>query len=189
VTIRRAWGFTLLEVLAGLVVLGLIILLLTHSVDFALGSWQRQAFELTTHGELEPADRTLRRLIEQTDPGDPGWPPVFEGHAHTMLFATEMPDVPAGEAVMSLRTDEAHQLVLTWRSRLARPAVEHRLVLLEGVERLDIGYWQPENGVWLDSWSLHSLPALVRLRVVFQPGDRRHMPDLIAAPMRARPYG
>jgi prepilin-type N-terminal cleavage/methylation domain-containing protein len=186
---RRASGFTLLEVLAGLVVLGLIIVLLTHSVDFALGSWQRQAFELTTHDELEPIDRALRRLIEQTDPGDPGWPPVFEGRAHTMLLATEMPDVPAGEAVAALGTNEAHQLVLTWRSRLVRPAVQHSTVLLEGVERLDIGYWQPEANVWLDSWSLHNLPALVRFRVVFQHGDPRRMPDLIAAPMRARPYG
>ena len=182
-------GFTLLEVLAALIVLGLIIILLAHSVDFALGSWQRQAIELTTHDELEPVDRTLRRLIEQMDPGDPGWPPVFEGHTHSLLFATQMPDVPAGEAEVLLATDGAHRLVLTWRSRLERPAVQHKSVLLDGVERLDIQYWHLETGAWLDDWSLHSLPALVRVGVVFRHGDNRHMPDLIAAPIRARPNG
>jgi general secretion pathway protein J len=189
VTSGGARGFTLLEVLAALVVLGLILILLSHSVDFALGSWQRQASALTTHDEVEPVDRTLRRLIEQMDPGDPGWPPVFEGHAHTLLFATVLPDVPAGEAEVALGTDTAHRLVLNWRSRLARPAAQHSSVLLEGVDRLDIQYWQPEASVWLDSWPLHYLPAMVRLHVVFQPGDRRRLPDLIAAPMRARPYG
>lgn len=186
-TSRRAAGFTLLEVVAALVVIGLIIVLLGHGVDFALGSWQRQASELTAHNELEPVDRALRRLIEQMDPGDPGWPPVFEGRAHSLLFVTQMPDVPAGEAEVVLGTDGAHRLLLTWRSRLAWPAVQHESVLLESVERLDVQYWQPEAGVWLDSWSLHSLPALVRLRVVFRHGDSRQMPSLIAGPMLARP--
>jgi general secretion pathway protein J len=187
VTQTRATGFTLLEVLAALVVIGLIVILLAHSVDFAVGSWQRQASELTAHNELEPVDRALRRLIEQMDPGDPGWPAVFECGAHSLLFATQLPDVPAGEAEVALGTDGAHRLVLTWRSRLEWPAVQHESVLLEGVERLDIQYWQPEAGVWLDNWSLHNLPALVRLRVVFRNGDRRQMPSLIAGPMRARP--
>lgn len=188
-TTIRARGFTLLEVLAALVVLGLIIILLAHSVDFALGSWKRLATELTAHDELEPVDRAVRRLIEQMDPGDPGWPPVFEGRAHSLLFATQMPDVPAGEAEVVLGTDGGHRLVLTWHSRLEWPAVQHESVLLEGVERLDVQYLQPENSVWLDSWSLHSLPALVRVRVVFRQGDPRQLPLLIAAPMRARRRG
>lgn len=185
----RATGFTLLEVLAALVVLGLIFILLSHSVDFALGSWQRQTLALKTHDDMEPVDRALRRLIEQMDPGDAGWPPVFEGRAHDLLFATEMPDVPAGEAEVTLGTDRAHRLVLTWRSRLEQPAAWHSSVLLDGVERLDIRYWQPGTGVWLDNWPFHNLPALVRVRVFFRSGDPRQMPDLIAAPMRARPYG
>jgi general secretion pathway protein J len=189
VTPSRAAGFTLLEVMTALVVVSLIIALLAHSVDFVLGAWQWQGIALTAHDEMEPIDRTLRRLIEQTDPGDPGWPPVFEGGAHRLLFATEMPDVLAGEAEVALGVDRSHQLMLLWHSRLARPEVQHSAVLLEGVERLDIQYWEPETSTWLNTWSLHSLPALVRLRVVFPRGDPRHLPDVIAAPMRARQYG
>src|SRR6202012_4375670 len=123
VTKRRPTGFTLLEVLATLVVLGLIIVLLSHSVDFALGSWQRQAVELKTHDETEPVDRALPRLIERMDPGDAGWPPVLEGRAPALRFATEMPDVPAGEAEVTVGTDRSHRLVLTWRSRLEQAPV------------------------------------------------------------------
>ena len=188
-TPHRAAGFTLLEVLATLVVFGLILVLLSHSVDFALGAWQRQALELKTYYETEPVDRALRRLIEQMDPGDAGWPPVFDGRAPPLLFATEMPRVPAGEAEAALGTDRAHRLVLTWRSGIEQPAVQHSSVLPDGVERLDLQYWQPGTSVWLDSWPFHNLPALVRVRVFFLPGDPRRMPDLIAAPMRARPYG
>jgi general secretion pathway protein J len=186
-TRRHSAGFTLLEIMTALLVLGLTVTLLAHGLDFALGFWQRQTQTLTTHGELEPVDRALRRLIERMDPGDPGWPPLFEGRAHTLLFATELPQVPAGEAEVTLGVDREHRLVLHWRSRLARPAMQHSTVLLEGVERLDIAYWQPETATWLDGWRLHSLPALVRLRVVFPSDDPRHWPDLVSGPMRARP--
>jgi general secretion pathway protein J len=100
-----------------------------------------------------------------------------------------MPDVPAGEAEVTVGTDRSHRLVLTWQSRLEQAPVQHSSVLLNEVKRLDVQYWQPDTSVWLDSWPFHSLPTMVRLRVFFRSGDPRHMPDLIAAPMRGRPYG
>src|SRR5690349_20931574 len=48
--------------------------------------------------------------------------------------------------------DRARRLVLTWRSRIEQPAAEHSSVLLDGVERLEIRYWQPSTGRWPESW-------------------------------------
>jgi hypothetical protein len=55
--------------------------------------------------------------------------------------------------------------------------------LLEGVERLDIHYWRPGAG-WTGTWSAPRPPALIRFHVEFPSGSFRHVPDLIAAPMR-----
>ena len=188
---HRAAGFTLLEVLVMLVVLGLLLATLARGVDFGVDAWGRQTLALTARGELETVDRALRRLIEQMDPGSAGWPTTIDGSAHTLAFATDLPLAQARQAEVALGVDGAHRLVLHWHPRLAAPVAEQATTLLEGVDRLELRYWRQGGGAgggaWLDAWHDEALPALVRLRVVFRPGDRRHWPDLIAAPMRAPP--
>jgi general secretion pathway protein J len=188
---RRAAGFTLLEILVVLVVLGLLVATLARGVDFGLNAWGRQTLALAARGELETVDRALRRLIEHMDPGAAGWPATVAGGPHTLAFATDLPAAPARQAEVALGVDRAHRLVLHWHPRLAVAAAEQATTLLEGVERLELRYWRPGGpgggGAWLDAWQGQGLPGLVRLRIVFRPGDPRHWPDLIAAPMRARP--
>ena len=60
-------------------------------------------------------------------------------------------------------------------------------VLLTNVERLEIAYFGslPGDGTraWRDSWIERGAPPqLVRIRVTFFEGDRRHWPDLVVRP-------
>ena len=61
--------------------------------------------------------------------------------------------------------------------------------LLQGVDHLDLSYLRPASsgGGWLDKWTGPTLPELVRIHIVFRKGDRRHWPDIVAAPMREQP--
>ena len=55
----------------------------------------------------------------------------------------------------------------------------------DGVERIELAYW-PRPGspgspapAWASAWAGNDLPLLIRLRVVFPPGDGRHWPDIV----------
>ena len=67
----REAGFTLLEIVVALVVLGILLVTLTRGVQFGLAAYDRQDGMVATAGRLEAVDRTLRRLITLLDPGTP----------------------------------------------------------------------------------------------------------------------
>ena len=193
-------GFTLLEVLAALAVLGLVMAGLAAGSRFGLRAWESQSRLIDARAELDATDRTLRRLIEGMDPGGPNQEPLIEGGPDRLAFTAELPAAATAvtrRADVALLVDGAGRLVLRWTPRLGAvrlgpsPPVEEA-ELLRGVARLDLAYWPrpvpdaPAAG-WRDTWAERSLPALVRIRLAFPPGDGRRWPDIVAAPMRERP--
>jgi general secretion pathway protein J len=196
-TSRRGAGFTLLEVLVALVILGLLFGILARGLDFSLRSWRAQSGAILGRSDLETVDRTLRYLVEHMDPGGFASPPTVGGEAHTLAFTTDLPmavaELPTRTADVTLGVDAKHRLVLHWALHL--PGVETGAFrpgtteLVDGVAEVEIRYWREggSGGAWLDQWHAAALPALVRIHVIFPAGDRREWPDFIAAPMRARP--
>jgi general secretion pathway protein J len=196
VSSRAQAGFTLLETIVALVVLGLLIVGLGEGVRFGLGA-RRAEDSLIAKGEgLDAVDRPLRTMIAGADPGSFNAPATLVGGPDRISFLTEL---PAGAAIEGIRrvhvvlgVDPAHRLVLDWQLdphavALRRPP-HGQVVLLNDVARLAITYSKPaaEGGGWVQQWVVPELPALVRLRFVFRAGDRRLWPDIVAAPMRER---
>ncbi len=191
-------GFTLLELLVALVVLGFILAGLTQGVRYGLRATDTQARTLAERSELDAVDRALRRLIEQMDPGSARDGAMVRGSAGTLDFTSELPaasDLPTRRAEIALGVDGARRLVLRATPRPAGkpfgpPAAPIETELLRGVDHIEFAYW-PRGPApqWAASWSGKDLPLLVRLRVVFPPGDRRHWPDIIASPQRQRAAG
>jgi general secretion pathway protein J len=201
--IRRsadAAGFTLLEILVALVVLGLLIATVTQGIRVGLLAGERVTRWQSDTADLETTTRVLRRLIADLLPAPPsGQDTAFVGTPHAASFVTILPDgfaaAPTREADVSLGVDGGRHLVLRWRPHYRRwivpPPVPATKALLNGVARLDLSFWQPGQGagggVWASNWSAPDPPPLVKFRVVFPPGDARHWPDIIAAPMQATP--
>ena len=195
-------GFTLLEVLAALAVLGLVMAGLAAGSRFGLRAWESQSRLIDARAELDATDRTLRRLVEGMDPGGPNQDPLIEGGPDRLAFTAELPAAAAEvtrRADVALLVDGAGRLVLRWTPRLGAvrlgpPPPAEEAELLRGVARLNLAYWpRPGSGPdapaagWRDTWAERSLPALVRIRLAFPPGDGRRWPDIVAAPMRERP--
>lgn len=191
-------GFTLLELLVALVVLGFILAGLSQGVRYGLRATDVQARTLAEQGELDAVDRALRRLIEQMDPSSARDGPGLRGGAARMVFASELPEAavtqsggqPTRRAEVSLGVDGARRLVLRAVPRPAGkpfgpPPPPLETELLRGVDRIELAYW-PRGPAprWTGAWTADSLPLLIRLRVVFPPGDRRRWPDIVAAPKR-----
>ena len=204
--LSRPDGFTLLEILVALAVFGFVLSGLAQGVRYGLRAQKAQAGISGGYGDLDAVGRALRHMIEVMDPGD-GVDPAPIAASHDRLeFVTTLPNStgpnstgpnnagpdsagapPAQPVEATLLLDQAHRLVLRWRphlhaERLGPPPAPIATELLHDVARVEISFWRPASG-WVSVWHYAGLPALVRIRLAFPPGDPRHWPDLVAAPL------
>ena len=188
-------GFTLLELLVVLAVLGGLFAGLAQGLHFGLQLWNLQRRGLDAVSELDAADRTLRGLIEAMDPGGRIEMADIDGTARTLRFTTRLPEAAGAlrtrRAEVMLLVDPLHRLVLRWTpsSHAAPlvPAVPQETVLLSGVDRIEFSYRSalPTAG-WQADWQNQISPGLVRIHLAFAQNDPRTWPDIVAAPMRER---
>jgi general secretion pathway protein J len=191
---RRVAGFTLLEVLVSLVVLGCVVLALGQGVRFGVTASNAQARMADADEEFVVVTRTLRRLITLMDPGTEDAPAVLVAGPHSLGFVSALPtatESATGSPVdVMLLMDAAQRLVLRWRpylhaTWLGPPPPMTDTELARGVRQLDLAYLRPGGG-WTTTWRGRALPALVRIHLTFAPGDPRHWSDVTVAPLLDR---
>ena len=193
----RDAGFTLLEIIVALVVLGVLLATLSQGVHFGFAAWGKQNQSVQVAESLQATDRTLRRLVEQIEPGTERDAGKLTGLPHAMAFTSTLPIGPDGAmaaADISLMVDHDHRLILSWlphvhAKRLVAAPPPHVSVLLRNVDTLDFGYWSDSAADWSKTWDNTGVPDLIRLRIVFPTHDKRHWPDIVAAPIRQQPTG
>ena len=198
-TFARQGGFTLLEMVVVVTVLGFLTIGLAQGVRTGLTLWEAQSRRVGETAELDAAARILRALLSGIAP-PPSFGPAaggaggeeLKGGATSLSFVG---DLPTGlgttqRADITLELSRG-RLVLRWiphrhelSTAAATPPTETELV--GNVERLDLAYWGSspsgqETG-WQTQWDGAGIPELIRIRLVFGENDRRHFPDLIAAP-------
>ena len=151
---------------------------------------------LAASDDLRTLDNTLRHVIEGMDPGDDLNPARFVATSDWLDCITALPyasgSTPSRHMRATLKVNADHRLVLRWspsvhaRRLRPQPAAPTETELLRGVSHIELAFWRP-GGDWVSSWQRADLPALVRVRVRFPPGDPRHWPDIVAAPGLDRP--
>jgi general secretion pathway protein J len=187
----RQGGFTLLELLVGLVVLGFIMAGLSQATRYGLRATTAQQRLYDGRAELDAVDRTLRLLIGRIDPGNLHSGPALVGSAARMTFVSALPESvtgsAAGEANIALGLDGGHTLVIHWTAHVhataLSPPAPAAAELLRAVARVEFAYWR--DG-WQESWDQSQLPRLIRIRLTFPPGDLRHWPDIVIASVRQK---
>jgi general secretion pathway protein J len=190
----RQAGFTLLEMLVALVVLGLLVVGLTQGVRAGLTLWGAQTRRVGETGELDAVARVLRTLLGEIPASTAAAGSAIEikGRQDSLEFVGDLP-TGLGNTHRANITIELRQsrLVLSWTPRRhelssAPPPEPTQTELLGGVDHIDFAYWgAPATGqpaAWQAQWDGPELPELIRFRLGFAQGDRRRWPDLIAAP-------
>jgi len=193
-------GFSLLEMVVALAVLGLLTVMLAGSLQFGIRLWDAQDRRLASSAGTDAVHTALRLMLENAQPlplaglGARGAAAYMLGGAQSLDLVTEMPDGVGDRGfcdVAVIRTGDG-RLAIRWR-RHARdaqtaatlPASETEL--LRNVAAVEFAYFmrthdeQPAH--WDVQWTQPGvLPDLIRLRVRFAPGDRRSWSDLVVAP-------
>lgn len=201
----RQRGFTLLEMVIALTLLGLMMTVLFGGLRFAARGWDAAEGRVQAAEERFLVQRFLRRQLVQARPvqrdaGDGIHELVFEGGPESLSFVSPLP-AHRGEGglyVFTLaveRAGDADRLVARYRPFTAdqegdRQADEETEVLVNAVEQVKFAYYGIPEGAdeaaWRDDWEDQpQLPELVRLEVLPADDDPGFWPQLLV-PLRLR---
>ena len=185
-------GFTLVEIVLAIMLLGIMMLLLYSGLTFALRGWDSAG----TRGQLVTDRRLgenfLRREVMEVFPmrwTDPFvYKIAFSGEAKRLRFVSSRPPgaTLGGLALVSveMETDpRTHHGRLVMRRAMPDEAandfspldhVDERTVLVEDVADASFSYFGAETEFaepkWEDNWTFQKLPFLVRLRLTGTDG-------------------
>lgn len=181
------------------VVLGFLVIGLTQGVRAGMALWHAQQRRLGETAELDASARVLRNLLTGISAATPGgFGPgaatggEIKGDANHLTFVGDLP-TGIGTTRRADISIELHdgRLMLRWTPHrheisFGPPPQPTLTELISGVARLEIDFWgktaADQPAAWQTKWDGPAAPELIRIRLVFLKGDRRHWPDLIAAP-------
>lgn len=197
----QSGGYTLVELLVTLVLLGFISVFIGGTLRFGVRAWDAGTKEIDRIDQVEAVQSFLRHEFSQSrnlffamrgsEPES-----VFSGRSTELRFAA------AGSAwaldrglytfSIGLRDEEGRRdLSLQWgvyRPDAAErePATREPVVLLPNVARVDFEYYGAKDDqtapAWHADWTdVDHLPDLLRLEVELPEGDRRFWPDFVVA--------
>ena len=181
-------GFTLLELVIAVAVLGLVMVGVVQGVRYGLKSWDSQTRQISRTAEIDGVDRVVRDLLEGVQGSQAS---AFQGARDQLAFVGRLPLAagPSRSANIAFAVTADHRLVMLWSPhRHATNLVAPRVVeaeLLRNVRAVEFSYWPAadQGGAGWQTSLTGSLPTLIRLHFVFMPDDPRHWPDIVAAPV------
>jgi general secretion pathway protein J len=192
-------GFTLLEILVAVTLLGLLMAALLGGVRLGVRAWETSGTRVEDNARMTAVRDFLRERLTQARLFGAAvrTGPAFHGERDRLNFVTLMPEhlgtgLERMLLTLSKAGDGADLRVEWWPADLgddpdAARAAAHSRVLLANVGELRLAYFgqlqarQPP--VWSEVWNRASLPLLVRVRLGFPEQDARSWPDLIVRPM------
>jgi general secretion pathway protein J len=189
-------GYAIAEMLASLLIMGMISVLMVSGVVTGQHVWERMDAVAELSESVGGAQMLLRQRIERAFPVTQynENPPFidFYGNGSTLVFLAPPRDAqsPQGLRRYRLWLNGQGNLVLSSASDLAidpnKP--DENLTLLKGVQSLDLAYFgatpKGDSIGWQLGW-LNRLvfPRLIRIHVEFRPGDPRQWPDMLIKPL------
>lgn len=198
-------GFTLVEVLLAITLLGIIMVLAYQGLRTGARTAETGEAAIERVNRMRLAQEFIRARISQARPSpfdqdDTLGGVVFEGGPESLRFAAPMPGYlsyggPYVQTLALVDGDEGKELifdfeVLRYGPDADTPPLEDRdpVLLVRGLADAKFSYLAPGDSVdaepeWVDEWrETAQLPLLVRIEAEFKDKNRRHWPALTVAP-------
>ena len=192
-------GFTLIEIVVAMVLLGVTMLLLYSGMSFALRSWDASDVNGRRTAERRLGENFLRRELSEMFPMR--WKDAtqlkmaFEGAAQSLRFVSSRPAglQLGGLSLVGIGLEEDREKhtrdLVMYRAMPDDEAKDfgplargERHLLIPGVDQVTFSYFGADNEFteprWVDTWDFPSrIPELVRMRLRASDGDV--LPELI----------
>jgi general secretion pathway protein J len=201
----RTAGFTLVELLIALTLLGLLTTLIFGGLRLAARAWAKVDDRAAEAADQWAVEDVLRHAVTaaypafaSADPGDRTI--VFDGTDKTLALLAPLPQAIGSGITAQMRfflADQEHSrtLVMGWRLDLPSAATgaslpENQVKLLDHVRSIQFEYFGPaaEGGapIWQAQWSGRDrLPDLVRIHLERDGPASSDWPDLLVEPRAA----
>jgi prepilin-type N-terminal cleavage/methylation domain-containing protein len=179
---RDQRGFTLLELLLGLAIVGALVVIAFGGVRIALGSWRQGEDRAEAHQHLRGIALTLARTMGAAYPynGPRGDTPtavlLFGGRESSLEFVTQTPPFPTSSPVAFTAvvvelstTGEQRGLVIRQRPLPNRDPFTEAVVVFNDPTLTELAFsYLDETGAWQDTWDVETqkrLPKAIRVTV------------------------
>lgn len=196
----RSPGFTLIEVLIAITLLGIMVVLLFSSLRIAAESWDAgesktievnkkavvyQFFKRQLSGIKPLPMYSDAQQAENTEP--PGQ--AFQGLPQSLRFVSSMPSAAARKGLQLFTVGLDSKEPSTLKVALSpyqqdSPQTPEQVVLLKNVKNFQIRYFgimdQSDEALWQDEWQeTEILPKLIKISITLE--DNSFWPDMIFA--------
>jgi general secretion pathway protein J len=208
-------GFTLVEVMITLTILGFILLMISGSFRLGISSWERGESTRDEYQKVRIISQLISQQIKSAFPyriktqQAEGNYLAFEGKAEKVKFVSTLPikGRQSGGWVYTIYEfkeggSEGGQLVLYEQRVLNKnffeedPEAESAVPLLEGVSSVRFEYYREEDseknqtGGWVEEWNAKeekALPRMFRMTILQKKGEKaeRELPITVTASLPA----
>jgi general secretion pathway protein J len=184
-------GFTLMEMLVVLALMGMIAVILISSLQLGGHTWQRVMRSAAGTEEIAEAQESLRQLLSSLSPGDNRRRLPLISNGTSLEFSGVAPaasssgmlryqvSVSAGSKALEIRSSsEQHGDLGSLENSRAEALLSH-------VASLAVQFWfksETGPGRWVDHWESNKLPRLIRIDLAFEANDKRRWPPLYVEP-------
>lgn len=200
---RRSRGFTLLEVLIALSIVGLLVTIAFGGLRVAMAAWRQGEDRAEVHQHVRAVAYTLSRALGAAYPyrGTRGTSPevvvLFDGAEKRLEFVSQAPPLPLQAPVaftavsIALEDGDETGLVVRERALPNRDPFSEGTVVLRDPSVTSLAFkFLSEEGEWLDTWSgqdAKTVPRAIQLRLgVTLQGRPQPLPPLTVT-VRAAP--
>ncbi|MCC7049389.1 MAG: prepilin-type N-terminal cleavage/methylation domain-containing protein [Alphaproteobacteria bacterium] len=195
----NAAGFTLIEVLVVLGLLGFMSLLVFSALRISASVWTSTEYRSEASADVGVVQSFLRRLLEQAYPAlvrqDDGRVIIaFRGMPESIELSAPMSSGAALGGFQRVRIDSTAngRLLASWRPERnepgfgAAPSGQIETELLTGMSAFRLGYFGQAEGAttpaWRNDWiEQKALPRLISVEIAFAD-HRRSWPRMLVAP-------